>query len=442
MITPRSKLQLAVAAITFGVFAATYMLKDATLFNQVVSLTALAVTAVAYLYGLQLVKSPSPVNLSLGFLIITSLVVRLGAIPIPIFIDDIFYRTLWDGWIQANGVNPYAHLPSSAQLELLKENTLFDLVFRKGHYAYSSPLYEVLYRFLGICYDYVGLAYTILIHKSISIITDIGLIYSLVKLREIKQFPYYYIVAVAWNPFLILFITSQGLFLQLGAIMLIWFFYFLHQNQNAPASAFWGGVMLTSPVGWIGWPLAFIRLFTGKNRWIFLMLSLGTYAAWWLPFLQEDALLHYGIGITGYWVDYIPHLSIGYGLLELVPSFDINLSLVWFIGISAIMLIAALLFPFLRKDCGPVCTGGFLYITMLALFILAPTFLLTIPPVLLILAIYMNRHVEATGMFLCLLMCNFAFWKLSQPVFGAIFTAGLFGLAIYYYQKSRTEAVV
>jgi len=440
MMTARSKLQLAIATMAFGIFAVTYMLKDATIMNQIITLTALAVTAAAYLYSLQLVKSP--INLSLGFLFLTSLVVRLGAIPIPIFIDDIFYRTLWDGWIQANGINPYVHLPSSAKLELLKENTLFDLIFRKGHYAYASPLYEVLYRFLGICYDYVGLAYTILIHKCLSVITDMGLIYSLIKLREIKKFSYFYIVAVAWNPFLILFITSQGLFLQLGAVMLIWFFYFIHQNQKGPAAAFWGGMMLTSPAGWIGWPLAFFRLFTGKDRWKFVMFSLGTYAVWWLPFLQEEALVHYVYGVVGYWVDYIPHLSIGYGILEMLPEYEINISLIWFTVTNVLMLAVALFFPLFQKEYNPQNTGRFLYLAMLALFMLAPTFLLTIPPVLLILAIYMDRHVEATGILLCLLMCNFAFWKLSQPIVAAVFTAGLIGLVLYYYPKNRTEIVV
>ena len=45
---------------------------------------------------------------------------RVGVLPsVPALSEDI-YRYIWDGWVQSNGVNPYAHPPSASALEELR----------------------------------------------------------------------------------------------------------------------------------------------------------------------------------------------------------------------------------------------------------------------------------------------------------------------------------
>lgn len=48
------------------------------------------------------------------------IVLRAGAFPSAPALSEDIYRYLWDGWVQSNGMNPYAHPPSAPELEGLR----------------------------------------------------------------------------------------------------------------------------------------------------------------------------------------------------------------------------------------------------------------------------------------------------------------------------------
>lgn len=45
---------------------------------------------------------------------------RAGVFPAAPTLSEDIYRYIWDGWVQSNGVNPYAHPPSASALEELR----------------------------------------------------------------------------------------------------------------------------------------------------------------------------------------------------------------------------------------------------------------------------------------------------------------------------------
>lgn len=48
------------------------------------------------------------------------LVLRAGLLPAAPTLSEDIYRYVWDGWVQANGVNPFAHAPSAPELAPLR----------------------------------------------------------------------------------------------------------------------------------------------------------------------------------------------------------------------------------------------------------------------------------------------------------------------------------
>jgi hypothetical protein len=310
-----SRLQITFLLLCAGSLSPVYLFKTDAI--PWLAIGGMMLGILGYLYLAYEIYDDEKLNVSLGYLIGTSLLIRFAAIPTPIFMDAELYRAVWDGWLQQQSMNPYAYLPASQQLSLLHSSTLFQLLPNAGAFTSFNPMQEVLLRITGILYDYFGLGTTILIQKGISALLDIGLIYSL--WRAFKQFnrPVSYLLLLAWNPLLILFITGQGLFIQLSAIVFVWIIIQWQQRQQTNTGLLWGGWMLTSPLGWMLWPLSWKKV---GYKWVWI--PLVTVVVWWLPFAVSADPLHFVIGTLYEWVQPTSNLSLGYALSRILTPIN------------------------------------------------------------------------------------------------------------------------
>src|SRR5262245_18276567 len=53
---------------------------------------------------------------SLALVLATAALMRLGALAAPVYLSDDIYRYIWDGRVQAAGINPYRYIPDDAEL--------------------------------------------------------------------------------------------------------------------------------------------------------------------------------------------------------------------------------------------------------------------------------------------------------------------------------------
>jgi hypothetical protein len=300
-----SRLQFAFLFICAGSLSPVYLFKvDATPWLAIAGLVA---SALAYLYISVDIYRDDKLSVSVWYLLGTAALIRFAALPVPIFMDGEVYRAIWDGWLQQQSMNPYAHVPSSQSLNLLHSSTLFQLLTDAGAYTAFNPMQEVLYRITGVLYDHFGLGTTILIQKGMSAILDLSIIASLWHAFKEWNRPTSYLLLLAWNPLLVLFITSQGLFIQLSGLMFIWICLLWRRHQNFNLGLVWGGWMLTSPLGWILWPYSWRKL-----GWKWIWIPLVTVIIWWIPFVRTADPLHFLIGNLYEWVQPTTNLSLGY----------------------------------------------------------------------------------------------------------------------------------
>jgi len=302
---------------------------------------------------------------------------------------------------------------------------LRDLIFKGTHHTSYSPLYEVIYRFTGWFYDRFGLAYAILVHKGLSIIIDLAAVYSLIMLTELTNKPKRYVAAFALNPFLILFLTSQGLFVQLSALAIIWFFYLFYAKHYTLAGLVWGLVMLATPAGWLGLPLLMFGCFPGKKRWHIIGFALLTYLVWWLPFLNAEALQHYLLGLITYWANGFSHLSAGHLILSMLPDESTYKSLIWLLLVVLIYLVSLGYIGLKKQPLSHMQISHYLYLICLAFFLLSPVMLLSVIPVLFILSIYNGKYVALTAVLSILFLLNFGYWQFSVLIPAILFGLGL-----------------
>lgn len=70
----------------------------------------------------------------LMLILATAVLLRLGALAAPVFLSDDIIRYIWDGRVQAAGINPYRYVPNDPDLAALRDEAVFWHINR-GNYA-------------------------------------------------------------------------------------------------------------------------------------------------------------------------------------------------------------------------------------------------------------------------------------------------------------------
>lgn len=328
----QTRIQLALVLMGLSILGPVYLFKSQAFSSQFTGIAGIVISCGVYLYMLYEIQKIGYLELDLKFILFSTVLLRLATIPTPIFGDDYIYRAIWDGWIQQMGMNPYANIPAADALSMIHGSTLYQLLNHTEAFASSPPILEIFYRFIGIIYDQFGLGTTILVHKGLALLIDVGIVLSLVKWARMMHVDTNPLLYFAWNPFWIIFITGQGIMYHLAALIFVWVMIEWERNSDEMVGLLWGGVLACSPLGWLGLPYLFLRY-----RWKIIVYSLLTYIIWWLPFLFSTEVLNYFTGIAYMWIQPIPHLSLGYGLSELLRFLQPTIVSMAFIGILIVL---------------------------------------------------------------------------------------------------------
>src|SRR5438128_3444001 len=95
----------------------------------IVALAQGAVWAVAAAIVLRSPDRPPVLALILG----TAVLLRLIALAAPVFLSDDINRYIWDGRVQAAGINPYRFIPTDPELARLRDPLIFPNINRNNY---------------------------------------------------------------------------------------------------------------------------------------------------------------------------------------------------------------------------------------------------------------------------------------------------------------------
>ena len=104
------------------------------------------VQSAIYLVAVWIVLHARPSRSTFLIVIIFAAVFRLGIVFAPPYLSDDIYRYVWDGRVQAAGINPYRYVPSAPELAHLRDAQIYPKINRR-EYAHTiyPPLAESIF---------------------------------------------------------------------------------------------------------------------------------------------------------------------------------------------------------------------------------------------------------------------------------------------------------
>jgi alpha-1,6-mannosyltransferase len=130
---------------------------------------------------------------------------RVALLLAPPFMSSDIYRYVWDGRVQAAGINPYVHVPADAALIGLRDATIFPRINR-ADYAHTiyPPAAQMIFAAIGRVSD------SVLATKFCMLLLEACGILAALRLLALAKMPPARVLIYAWNPLVLWAVAGDG----------------------------------------------------------------------------------------------------------------------------------------------------------------------------------------------------------------------------------------
>ena len=167
----------------------------------IIALVQGAVWAVAATLVLRGLDQRPALALVLG----TAVLLRVIALPAPVFLSDDINRYIWDGRVQAAGINPYRYIPTDPALAPLRDTLIFPNINRNN---YALTIYPPVAQMLFLVASRFG--ETALAVKLVFVMLEAVGIGALLFILRAAGRPPEHILLYAWHPLPVWEIAGSG----------------------------------------------------------------------------------------------------------------------------------------------------------------------------------------------------------------------------------------
>ncbi|RJQ74315.1 MAG: DUF2029 domain-containing protein [Desulfobacteraceae bacterium] len=297
---------------------------------------------------------------------------RIFLVPAAPVLSTDMYRYIWDGRVQAHGINPYRYAPQDQALEALRDQAIYPRINRPP----SPTIYPAGAQILFYVLNRAGI-HTLPAFKTVLTVFDMGSVCVLILILLHLKLPVERVLAYAWHPLVIYELANNGhldgvmVFFVLAALL------FLLKGRTALSVS-----SLALAASLKLWPLALLPALANekklRNGLLLGLVFLGLY----LPYLPA------GKQILGFFPEYFknPHESYNLGLkVYLLMIFPASHHLAITAVLSAALAAAAAAVWFVPKNA--VSALWFAYMLTGLVFVLAsgslqPWYIVSIIPFL------------------------------------------------------------
>jgi hypothetical protein len=206
----------------------------------------------------------------------------------PALSDDV-YRYVWDGRVQASGVNPYSHPPRASALATLRDDAVHPKINHPGVRTIYPPAAEMVFAAARGPLD--GVTGFKVLFVAFDLATCF-LLWRILRRRGRAELAIWY----AWCPLVLVEIAHSG---HMDALVLFWLVLALERadaGRTALAGAFLGIAAATKLFA-----LALLPFLARRNRWVWALAPLALFACF-LPYWDAGKHLASGLGTyAGAW---------------------------------------------------------------------------------------------------------------------------------------------
>lgn len=167
--------------------------------------TLLCVSAAAYFSAVYLVQRYTWPRYTVWIVLLVAGLLRLVLLATPPMLSTDIYRYVWDGRVQAAGINPYRYIPADPALQHLRDRAIYPHINR-ANYARTiyPPVAEMVFGLAGRLWDGVNS------FRLVALAFEAIGIASLVLLLPLAGLPRERILIYAWNPLALWSFASDG----------------------------------------------------------------------------------------------------------------------------------------------------------------------------------------------------------------------------------------
>jgi len=297
---------------------------------------------------------------------------RLLLVPtVPALSTDI-YRYIWDGRVQAHGINPYLHPPQSEALIGLRDEAIYPRINRPG----SPTIYPAGAQILFHALSRLGVKSTAAFKGAVALF-DMASILVLIMILIHLKLPGERVLVYAWHPLVIYELANNGhldgfiLFFVLLALLFL--------LQKRPAGSI-SSLALAASLKL--YPIIILPALLREKRLRGCILFTLIFLSLYLPYLDA------GQGIVGFLPEYFknPNESFNLGLKDyLLKILPIANHLVITLAFAAALLAAAAVVWRMPKDDISAFTSAYILVSLslvLASGSLHPWYLIVLIPFL------------------------------------------------------------
>jgi alpha-1,6-mannosyltransferase len=229
-----------------------------------------------------------PEREALLVILAVALLLRAILLATPPFLSSDIYRYVWDGRVQAAGINPYRHIPAAPELQALRDLAIFPNVNRADFAVtiYPPAAQGLFFLVTRIAESVTGMKVALVAFEAVAVAAVLAL------LRRLGR-PTTRVVAYAWHPLALWEVAGNGhVDAAMTALMMLGVWLYASGRTLAAGTAAALGALLK--------PFALLVL-----------------PAFWRPWDTRLPLVVLGVIVLAY----APFLSVGTGVLGFLPGY-------------------------------------------------------------------------------------------------------------------------
>lgn len=220
-------------------------------------------------------SAAAPVRTGLIIVLGLALAMRLLLVGAEPLLSTDLYRYIWDGRVQAAGINPYLYVPADPALAALRDAAIYPHINR-ADYAVTAypPLAEMF--FFGM----TRIGETITVMRLAMAGCEIAIIVLLIDLLRRLSLPATAVVAYAWHPLAIWEIANNGHVEALMVALMLLGVWLLIRARHIAGAAAVALAMAVKP-----YALFILPAFWRRFDWRVPLAVIATIALCYLPYL-------------------------------------------------------------------------------------------------------------------------------------------------------------
>ncbi len=234
------------------------------------------VQSAIYLIAAWIVTRARSSNSTLLIAIVFAVLFRVSILFAPPYLSDDIYRYIWDGRVQAAGINPYRYIPAAPELAQLRDDTIYPKINRReiAHTIYPPVAQVVFLLTTRISESVVWMKFTMLIFEMVAI-------WAIASLLNLLGRPRQLLLLYAWHPLVVWEFAGSGHVdaIAIGFIALA----FLAWQRRSDLGA---GFLLASATLVKLFPLVLLPAMLKRDRWKVVPLFAVTIIVGYLAYLS------------------------------------------------------------------------------------------------------------------------------------------------------------